>query len=95
MLQPTARIAREMLQGFSRFVAHLRFQKSFSVCCTDGVLQVPVSSLDAFLDVHKEIVPVVPIIPAQIRENPIWSQRFPTHIDHHIKHLLMFSQEMH
>ena len=37
---------------------------SFSTCCADGV-QVPVKSLDVFLAVHWDIVPVVPIFPAR------------------------------
>ena len=54
------------------------------------------SSLDVRPDVHRDIVPVVPLFSAQIRQNPKWSHVTPSsHTDHHIVHLLLFSQAVH
>ena len=44
---------------------------------------------------HRDIVPVVTIFPAQIRDNPKWPQLMSTHIYHRITQLLMLSQAIH
>ena len=87
LLQPTARIAREMLQSLRRSPSLLQ-RVSPRVVWMD----VPTNSLDVLLDVRKDIIPVVPISSAQICENPKWAPLISTHIYHHITHLLMFSQ---
>ena len=59
------------------------------------VSQCLVNSLDVLVDAHKDIEPVFPISPAQIRENPEWPQLISTRIYHHTTHLLMLSQTIH
>ena len=49
---------------------------------------VLVSSLDVLLDVHREIVPIVPLFSAHVRENPKWPQLVSTHMDHHSTHVV-------
>ena len=44
--------------------------------------QVPVNSFDVLLDVHKDIVPVVPMFAAQIREKPKYDLN--THFDSYL-----------
>ena len=73
--------------GFSRFVAYLPLL-DVSPFVVLMVSQVPVKSLDVLLNVQRNIIPVVPILPAQICENPEWSQLISTHIYHHITSLV-------
>ena len=81
LLHPITRITREMFQGFSRFVAYLRFTKEFlhllywmGVPGSGGLCRCPSC-------VHEDTVPVVPIFPAQVRETP---KRASTHFDSHL-----------
>ena len=60
---------------FRNSVASPRFSKPF---LARWVPQVPVNSLDVLPDLHRDIVPVVPLCSAQIHENPKWYHFIPS-----------------
>ena len=81
-----------MFQDISRFVAHLFVSKEFLHFVVLMVSNAPIHYLDVCLDVHNDMVPIVPIFPVQIRENPNRvCQLIPTDMDHHIPHTCLTS----